>query len=254
MLRRFHIGSPEWAPPRVPLQLPLGFGSLGWLAYLVRKHKLDLLEIDLAPVAQACYEYWRAVGDLDEASDALALLAALAERKAQRLLAPSPPEPEPEDEAEWLQPTGLPDSYRAVVEWLREREAEQAQIYFRGGTVDPRSYEPPLEFGVALPDHLWLAFKRLLERRPPVPEVIPQRRYYSLEARMVEIRKRVLQATQPLPFDQLAQEAEDIIDLLISFLAMLELWRVGQVEVSIDATGTLWLSAAEPAPAPASAS
>jgi hypothetical protein len=27
--------------PRVPLQLPLGFGSLGWLAYLIRKHKLD---------------------------------------------------------------------------------------------------------------------------------------------------------------------------------------------------------------------
>ncbi|MDW8106889.1 MAG: hypothetical protein RMK45_05350 [Armatimonadota bacterium] len=252
MLRRFHIGSPEWAPPRVPLQLPLGFGSLGWLAYLVRKHKLDLLEIDLAPVAHACYEYWHAVGDLDEASDALALLAALAERKAQRLLAP--PSPEPEVDAEWLQPTGLPDFYQAVVAWLREREAEQAQIFFRGGATDPRTYEPPLEFGAALPDHLWLAFQRLLEQRPPVPEVIPHRRYYSLHARMIQIRERVLQATQPLPFDLLAQDATDIIDLLISFLAMLELWRVGQVEVLTDATGALWLKATEQTATPINAS
>ena len=97
-MRRFHIGSPEWSPPRVPLQLPLGFGSLGWLAHLIRKHKLDLTEVDLAPVAQACYDYWREVGDMDEAGDALATLAYLTERKAQRLLAPDP-EPEPDDEA-----------------------------------------------------------------------------------------------------------------------------------------------------------
>jgi hypothetical protein len=88
-MRRFHIGSPEWSPPRVPLQLPLGFGSLGWLAHLIRKHKLDLTEVDLAPVAQACYDYWREVGDMDEASDALATLAYLTERKAQRCSRPT---------------------------------------------------------------------------------------------------------------------------------------------------------------------
>ncbi|MCS6918294.1 MAG: hypothetical protein NZM28_00815 [Fimbriimonadales bacterium] len=239
-MRRFHIGSPEWSPPRVPLQLPLGFGSLGWLAHLIRKHKLDLLEVDLAPVAQACYQYWREAGDMDEAADALATLAYLTERKAQRLLAPDP-EPEPEAD-EPLEPTRLPDAYLPMVEWLREREGERMQIFFRGGVIDPREYELPPEFGAELPDQLWLAFKRLLERRMPPPAAIPHRRYFSLHARMIEIRERLAQTPQPLPFDALAADAHDVMDLLVSFLAMLELWRLGQLNLSIDSAGVVWLA------------
>ncbi len=245
-MRRFHIGSPEWSPPRVPLQLPLGFGSLGWLAHLIRKHKLDLLEIDLAPVAEACYDYWREAGDLDEAADALATVAYLTERKAQRLLAPEP-EPEADEDAEWLEPARLPESYLPALEWLRQREGERMQIFFRGGAVDPREYELPPEFGVELPDQLWLAFKRLLEQRLPPPTAIPHRRYFSIHARMVEIRERLSNAPHPLSFDALAAEALDVIDLLVSFLAMLELWRLGQMEVSIDESGALWLRAQESA-------
>ncbi|MCX7926162.1 MAG: segregation/condensation protein A [Fimbriimonadales bacterium] len=241
-MRRFHIGSPEWSPPRVPLQLPFGFGSLGWLAHLIRKHRLDLLEIDLAPVAQACYDYWREAGDIDEAADALAMVAYLTERKAQRLLTPEP-EPESEEEAEWLEPAHLPESYLPVLEQLRQREGERMQIFFRGGAIDPREFELPPEFGVELPDQLWLAFKRLLERRAPPPTAIPHRRYFSIHARMIEIRERLTNTPNPLSFDALADDALDVIDLLVSFLAVLELWRQGQVEVSIDVGGTLWLAA-----------
>ncbi|MCX7993282.1 MAG: hypothetical protein N2651_06390 [Fimbriimonadales bacterium] len=243
-MRRFHIGSPEWSPPRVPLQLPLGFGSLGWLAYLIRKHKLDLLEVDLAPVAQACYEYWREAGDMDEAADALATLAYLTERKAQRLLAPEP-EPGTEDDTEWLEPTHLPNSYLPVLEYLRQREGERMQIFFRGSAVDPRDYELPPEFGAELPDQLWLAFKRLLERRLPPATEIPHRRYFSIHARMIEMRERLSRAVEPVAFDAFADDALDRMDLLVSFLAMLELWRLGQVEVALDDLGVVWLQGRE---------
>ncbi len=241
-MRRFHIGSPEWSPPRVPLQLPFGFGSLGWLAHLIRKHKLDLLEVDLAPIAQACYDYWREAGDMDEAADALAMVAYLTERKAQRLLAP---EPEVDEAEEWLEPAHLPASYLPVLEQLRQREDEWMQIFFRGGLIDPRAYELPPEFGAELPDQLWLAFKRLLEQRLPPPTAIPHRRYFSIRARMIEISERLSNSPTSVPFDALADDALDIIDLLVSFLAMLELWRLGQVAVSIDESGALWLAAQE---------
>ncbi|MCS7208415.1 MAG: hypothetical protein NZ874_02485 [Fimbriimonadales bacterium] len=240
-MRRFHIGSVEWAPPRVPLQLPLGFGSLGWLAHLIRRHKLDLLEVDLAPVAQACYAYWREAGDLDEAADALAMVAYLTERKAHRLITP---EPEPEsDSPEPLEPICLPNTYANAAEWLRQREGERMHIFFRGGAIDPRDYELPPEFGTELPDQLWLALKRLLEQRIPPPTAIPHRRYFSLHARMVQIRERVAHSAQPVPFDTLADEAHDVIDLLVSFLAVLELWRLGQLTVALDEAGALWLTA-----------
>ncbi len=241
-MRCFHIGSVEWSPPRVPLQLPFGFGSLGWLAHLIRKHKLDLLEVDLAPVAEACYAYWREAGDMDEAADALAVVAYLTERKAVRLLAPEP-EPESDEEAESFELSRLPDSYLPILEWLRQREGERMQIFFRGGAIDPREYELPPEFGAALPDQLWLAFKRLLEQRLPPPTAIPHRRYFSIHARMIEIRERLNRALRPIPFDTFASDALDVMDLLVSFLAMLELWRLGQVEVRIDESGALWLEA-----------
>ena len=180
---------------------------------------------------------------MDEAGDALATLAYLTERKAQRLLAPDP-EPEPDDAAdEWLAPTRLPDAYLQLAEHLRQREGERMQLFFRGGAIDPRDYELPPEFGTELPDQLWLAFKRLLEQRMPLPDAIPHRRYFSLHARMIEIRERLQGAAQPLPFDALAEDALDVLDLLVSFLAMLELWRLGHIAVSIDEAGGVWLEA-----------
>jgi chromatin segregation and condensation protein Rec8/ScpA/Scc1 (kleisin family) len=77
----------------------------------------------------------------------------------------------------------------------------------------------------------------------PVPDAIPHRRYFSLHARMIEIRERLQGAAQPLPFDTLAQDALDVLDLLVSFLAMLELWRLGHIAVSIDEAGGVWLEA-----------
>ncbi|MFX6461652.1 hypothetical protein ABTG33_18980, partial [Acinetobacter baumannii] len=85
----------------------------------------------------------------------------LTDRKAQRLLAPEP-EPSHEEGDEWLEPAHLPKSYIPVLEWLRQREGDQLQVFFRGGSVDPDDYELPPEFGMELPDQLWLAFKRLL--------------------------------------------------------------------------------------------
>ncbi len=243
-MRRFHIGSPEWAPPRVPLQLPLGYGSLGWLVSLIRKHQLNLLEVDLAPIAQACYEYWQSVGDIDEASDALAVLASLTERKAQRILMP---EPEPEPEAEWeMVAMPLPQHYLQAVAWLRERESERATVFFRGMPIDPEAYPLPDPEGAELPDRLWLALRRLLQRVLPVPDAIPERRYFSIHARMVELRERLSHTEKPLAFEVLIQDCENVLDLLVWFLAMLELWRLEQVCVSVDEAHQIWI---EPVPA-----
>ncbi|MFQ3611065.1 MAG: segregation/condensation protein A [Fimbriimonadales bacterium] len=238
-MRRFHIGTPEWAPPRVPLQLPLGYGSLGWLVNLVRKQRLNLMEVDLAPIAQACYDYWQSVGDLDEASDALAVLASLTERKAQRLLMP---DPEPETEPEWDGVfNSLPQHYLQAVAWLREREGERAMLFFRGMPVDTDAILLPDPEGAELPDRLWLALRRLLQRVLPVPDAIPERRYFSIHARMVELRQYLSQSSEPIPFDNLVQTCETVLDLLVWFLAMLELWRLEQVSVTVDESNQLWL-------------
>jgi len=251
-MRRFYIGSPEWSPPRVPLELPIGSGTLGWLITLIRRQRLDVLEVALAPIAQACYAYWQSVGDLDEAADALAVLAYLMERKAERLLMPEPtPEPNTLDEPVAL---SLPTRYAPVVELLRAREASQAQHFFR--TMEPDlatitteadsvpSLDSLLPWGAGLTDQLWLALRRLLQRIEPMPDAIPERRYFSIQARMVEIRHSLRRAGTPQRFEAVAGSARTVLELLVYFLAMLELWRLGQIEVQLQ-DGSILLTARE---------
>ncbi|GBC93800.1 Segregation and condensation protein A [bacterium HR15] len=245
-MRRFYIGQPEWSPPRVPLQLPLGSGTLGWLITLIRRQKLDVLEVALAPIAQACYDYWRTVGDLDEAADALAVLAYLMERKAERLLMPEPPVSELVEEAEPVA-LCLPERYIPLIEYLREREAARSQLFFRGMSPDPAAYESPLPWGAMLPDQLWLALRRLLQRAAPIPDAIPERRYFSIHAHMVEIQEQVRRANTPLPFETLARPARSVLELLVYFLALLELWRLGQVEVQVQNGEIMVVSGGQPA-------
>jgi segregation and condensation protein A len=239
-MRRFYIGSPEWSPPRIPLQLPLGSGTLGWLVLLIRRQRLNVLEVALAPIAQACYEYWQAVGDLDEAADALAVLAYLAERKAERLLLPPAP-PTPDEEPSEPIALALPEQYARLADHLRAREESQSLIFYRAMPIEREAYDAPLPWGAALPDELWLALRRLLERLAPLPDAIPERRYFSIHARMVEIQEQLRGVAAPMPFERVAQSARSVLDLLVYFLAMLELWRLGQIEVVLQGD-TIWLN------------
>lgn len=237
-MRRFHIGSPEWAPPRVPIQLPLwGEGSLGWLLSLIRKHRLDLLDLQLAPIAEACWEYWQEVGDLDEGGDAVAALAYLTERKAGRLLAP-PPEPE-EPEPLW---TSLPEQYRAVMSDLAELESERALLFFRRAAPDMEDYELPIPFGQLDSKRLLLALQSLLERALPLPEqALPERPHVSIHARMIEIRHALQQHNQPVSFERFLPIHSSRLEILGYFLAMLELLRLQQIEVEMR-ENEIWMT------------
>jgi segregation and condensation protein A len=237
-MRRFHIGSAEWAPPRVPIQLPLGEGSLGWLVSLIRKHRLDLLDLQLAPIAEACWEYWQEYGDLDEGGDAVAALAYLTERKAERLLAP-PPEPEPEEpEPLW---TSLPQQYRLAMSHLTELESERADLFFRRAAPDLEDYELPLPFGQLDAKRLLLALHSLLERALPLTEPsLPERPHVSIHARMIEIRHWMNQSNEPASFEQLLPANSSRIEILSYFLALLELLRLQQIEVELREDG-IWM-------------
>lgn len=224
----------------MPVQLPLGYGSLGWLVHLLNRQKVNLLEIDLAPIAQACYDYWRAVGDLDEASDSLAILAHLTERKAERLLMPAP-EPEP-PEPEWLEPTRLPDTYFPAIDFLRERETARLQIFFRNHRIEIEPIEATLPKDPELPDLLWHALQRVLQRATPPQTAIPERRFFSIHARIIDLREQLRHSKKPVRFESLLEPyRDDIYEVLVSFLAVLEMWRLGQIDIILDEAHEIWL-------------
>lgn len=232
-MRRFHLGSSEWSPPRVPIQLPLyGEGSLGWLLSLIRRQRLDVLELQLAPIADACMQYWSEIGDLDEGGDAVAAIAYLTERKAQRLLTP----PVEDDIAESDDPlfTALPEEYRLFSAQLRVWEEDRSLLFFRAQSPDSNDYELPLPFGAMEPSRLLKALQSLLERALPLPVPTPERPAFSVQARMIEVLRHLDLHSGRASFESLLPEAFNRLQVLTYFLAMLELARLHQVDIELD--------------------
>ena len=74
------------APPPIQVECPKFSGSLAMLFACVRDRKVELLDVPLFPICEAYFAYlmesdW---ANLDEAASALAALAYLLERKADR--------------------------------------------------------------------------------------------------------------------------------------------------------------------------
>jgi segregation and condensation protein A len=210
-------------------------GPFDLLLALVLREELDLGEVDVAGVVLAFVERLaqREELDLDACGEFLILVAALLELKARSLLAGE------DADLEDLDPTVAAEElaqrlaeYRRIKEaaaWLAERlEAEQGR-FFRLGPAPlaprpERQLEPqdPVELGAALralaaePPAVSLAHLEL--RFPPVEQFLG--RFRSLLAR----RSR-------FDFDT-EVEGMTRVEQAVAFLALLELRKAGEIELS----------------------
>src|SRR5579872_2660477 len=119
------------APPPIHVQTATFDGSLATLFNCVREHKVELLEIPLAPICEAYFEYILTSPNtsLDEAAAALVALAYLLERKAWLLL--PTPEPEPEELEALSPPEPTVYEFTAAIEALRVWHDERSNLFFR---------------------------------------------------------------------------------------------------------------------------
>ena len=204
------------------------------------------------------------VADLEAASTAYALLARAIDLKARSLLPTPPPDPEPEPEAadEEAEAARLAErvaAYQAFAEAaaaLREfehrrqvrfgrPEAAAAGAKAAAGRV-PRAAEPPdpAEAAQAL-EKLLTVFAEVWERsRPRTREVVRER--YTVAQAVSRLRQR-LAAARSLEFAHLFSDDADRLEVVVTFLALLELVRVGEVTVRQDQpfspVGIAWVGA-----------
>lgn len=177
--------------------------------------------------------------DLERATDLLGVLARLLDRKA-RALVPAEREPEPPgddaagqaegDAAEELVERLL--AYRAFKEaagLLRRFEAEQAQRFPPGG-AEAADEQAGADAGVGLED-LLAAFQRIWERAAALePREIPRERLTVAE-RMTQLVDALRAARGRLTFTALFQGEPTRRQVVVTFLALLELVRQGRVRL-----------------------
>ncbi|MGQ9880613.1 MAG: segregation and condensation protein A [Armatimonadota bacterium] len=220
------------------LHLPVFEGPLDLLLHLVRENKVPITDIPIATITDQYLEYLRMMEemDLEIASEFLVMAATLLEIKS-RMLLPKPPratdDEEDEDPRAELTARLLEyQKYKALVETLQTWEAERKQWFFRSPDAPMPDYELPIPVGELNPLHLLRALERLLAEAvdtPPPATLIPRKRL-SLRLRIVEVWRRLQSAQEGMRFENLLDAPFTRWEVLLTFLAVLELMRQGKVE------------------------
>lgn len=213
-------------------------GPLDLLVHLIKKNQVDVYDIPIALITRQYLDYLSLMQELnlDVASEFLVMAATLIHIKSRMLL----PRPETaagdpateEDPRDALVRRLLEhERFKAAAELLHEREtlrgAQWTRPDARVEAIAGDGFEPELEVDLF---SLLSAFKRVLERareRPPVP--LPPEQI-SIEARIEQLLER-LSETDALGFDDLFGDVVTRADMIVTFLALLEMIRLKLVRV-----------------------
>ncbi len=220
------------------VDLPVFTGPFRLLAELIMEQKLDVCDIAVATVTDGYLAYAREsdAWNLEEATWFLAICAVLLELKVGRLM-PRHTEQNEEDllgaspDLAYARSIELAAFRRVAVELARRLE-DEAGFFARDVGPGPEFshlYPDPMETIVA-EDQARSAAQHL--RPPPtldLSHVTPIR--YSVQDAMTAVRERMEGFGGPATFRDLVADCPDRIHVVVRFLAILELYREGKVEL-----------------------
>ena len=225
-------------------------GPLDLLLYLVRKEEVELYDLSLERLSQQYLDYLAAVPqpDLDRAGDFIALAAHLIYLKSRRLLPPEQQPPGAEDTGEEIDPRW--ELIRQLVEYkkfkdvaghLQTVETSRLDRFTRSPGVAPEidRDEEMLSGALASGDlgvfDLLKAFQRTLkrfeEKAAPTHTVVFEENF-TVADKIERLRDLMAQSRgEGLTFTELFAWSTSRVEMVVTFLALLELIRLKQLRV-----------------------
>ena len=221
------------------VKLEIFEGPLDLLLYLIKRDELDIYEISLERITRQYLEYLQAFKELniDVAGEFVVMAANLIYLKSRSLL-PVDQQP-PEEDAEEDDPRW--DLIRQLIEYKKFKEAaaqlqlrqlEQERIFVR----EPGGFEnlpaAPLRFGEIGIFQLINAFQAVIKRidaREDLQEIFGE--HYTVSDKIEWILQRVADGV-PLRFSELFASLASRVEIVVTFLALLELIRLRQVRAT----------------------
>lgn len=223
------------------IKLDLFEGPLDLLLHLISKAKIRIEDVSITEITEQYLDYLDQMREFDVeiASEFLVMAANLLHIKSRALLPrPSIQEEEEEDpEQELLRRLAEYKKYKEISENLKEREAIYSNIYYKLPEELLDHGEKPLPTMVGGdPKDLLAAFVKALERRDI--EKKAERRVYPIRRQTITIDQRIrelketLYRTPQCTFSELIHEEHQRIDIIITFLALLEMLKDNQIFIS----------------------
>jgi segregation and condensation protein A len=221
------------------VKLEIFEGPLDLLLYLIKRDEIDIYDISLERIARQYLEYLQAFKELniDVAGEFVVMAANLIYLKSRSLLPldQQPPEEDvDEDDPRWDLIRQLIEykKFKEAAEQLQVRELEQEKIFARDVASGSATAQAPLRLSEVGIFQLINAFQNVIKRveaRQEFQEIFAER--FTVSEKIEAILQR-LKKGAALRFSELFGEMVSRVEIVVTFLALLELIRLRQIRAT----------------------
>ena len=222
-------------------------GPLDLLLYLLEKNKVNIYDIPIVEITEQYMEYIREMKrqDLEVLSEFLVMAATLIDIKS-RMLLPSNSDSEEEEEdprAELVQQLLEYKMYKCMAYELKDRQMDAGRVMYKKPTIpeEVRAYEPPVDIHELMSDitlsRLHEIFESIMKKQQD--KIDPLRSKFgkiekeevSLEDKMEDLKKYAA-GHRHFSFRGLLTAQSSKVEVIVTFLAILELMKMGTIRIS----------------------
>lgn len=231
----------------IPVKLPVFEGPLDLLLHLIEKSKIDIYDIPIVEITEQYLDYIRQMEqeDLDVMSEFMVMAATLLDIKCRMLLPREVNEEgEEEDPREELVRQLLEyKMYKYMSYELRDRMNEAARSVYKKPTLPKEvlEYREPVDASGLLSqvtlERLNAVYQTILRRQENKIDPIRskfgkiEKEEISLPDKMTYVERYAI-AHRKFSFRALLEEQPGKIQIIVTFLAILELMKTGKIRIA----------------------
>ena len=235
----------------IPVKLEVFEGPLDLLLHLIEKNKVDIYDIPIVEITNQYMEYIRGMQheDLNVMSEFLVMAATLLDIKC-RMLLPKEVTEEGEEEdprQELVEQLLQYKMYKYMAFELKDRELDSGQVMYKSPDIPEEilEYAEPVDLDQLLGDltmaKLGEVFREIMKRQ--AEKIDPVRSKFgkiekeevSLSDKFVYVHEYMRQHKR-FSFRQLLLEQKSKMHIVVTFLAILEMMKLGEIHVEQENT------------------
>lgn len=234
----------------IPVKLEVFEGPLDLLLHLIEKNKVNIYDIPIALITDQYLEYIEAMEsrDMDVMSEFLVMAATLVNIKSRMLLPKEVLEEEEEEDPrkELVERLLEYKMYKYISYELKDKQVDASKVMYKKPTIpeEVADYREEVDLGSLLSDltlnKLQMIFNSVMKKQ--VDKIDPIRsRFGRIEKEEVNQEEKMLyvqayaKAHKKFSFRALLEEQCSKMELIVTFLCILELMKMGKLKIVQEA-------------------